>query len=66
MQDPDLNLLIKAAQKAGELAKKYDLIGLQVWEKEGAAGPVTEADIEIDRMLFQYLTAARPDYGWVM
>ena len=65
MQDPDLNLLITAAQKAGELAKKYDLIGLQVWEKEGAAGPVTEADIEIDRMLFQYLTAARPDYGWL-
>ena len=65
MQDPDLNLLITAAQKAGELAKKYDLKSLKVWEKEGAAGPVTEADIEIDRMLFQYLTAARPDYGWL-
>ena len=65
MQDPDLNLLITAAQKAGELAKNYNLKRLKVWEKDGAAGPVTEADIEIDRMLFQYLTAARPDYGWL-
>ena len=65
MQDPDLNLLITAAQKAGELAKNYDFKRLKVWEKEGTAGPVTEADIEIDRMLFQYLTAARPDYGWL-
>ena len=65
MQDPDLNLLITAAQKAGELAKNYDFKRLKVWEKEGAAGPVTEADIEIDRMLFQYLTAARPEYGWL-
>ena len=65
MQDPDLNLLITAAQKAGELAKNYDFKRLKVWEKEGTAGPVTEADIEIDRMLFQYLTAARPNYGWL-
>ena len=65
MQDPDLNLLITAAQKAGELAKNYNSKRLKVWEKDGAAGPVTEADIEIDRMLFQYLTAARPDYGWL-
>jgi len=65
LQDPDLNLLITAAQKAGELAKNYDFKRLKVWEKEGAAGPVTEADIEIDRMLFQYLTAARPNYGWL-
>ena len=65
MQDPDLSLLIKAAQKAGKLAKNYDFRRLKVWEKGPAAGPVTEADIEIDRMLFQYLTAARPDYGWL-
>ena len=65
MPDPDLSLLITAAQKAGELAKNYDFKRLKVWEKEGTAGPVTEADIEIDRMLFQYLTAARPDYGWL-
>ena len=65
MQDPDLSLLITAAKKAGELAKNYDFRRLKVWEKEGAAGPVTEADIEVDRMLFQYLNAARPDYGWL-
>ena len=65
MQDPDLNLLITAAKKAGELAKNYDFRKLKVSEKEGGAGPVTEADIEIDRMLFKYLTSARPDYGWL-
>ena len=65
MRDPDLNLLITAARKAGELAKNYDFGKLKVWEKEGGAGPVTEADIEVDRMLFKYLTSARPDYGWL-
>jgi len=65
LQDPDLNLLITAAKKAGELAKNYDFRKLKVSEKEGGAGPVTEADIEIDRMLFKYLTSARPDYGWL-
>ena len=33
--------------------------------ERGGAGPVTEADIEIDRMLFKYLTSAVPDYGWL-
>ena len=65
MQDPDLSLLITAAQKAGKLATNYDYRRLKVWEKAGSAGPVTEADIEVDKMLFQYLTAARPDYGWL-
>ena len=41
MQDPDLNLLVTAAKKAGELAKNYDFRKLKVSEKEGGAGPVT-------------------------
>ncbi len=64
MQDPDLNLLITAAKKAGELAKNYEFKKLKVWERECGAGPVTQADIEIHRMLFKYLTSARADYGW--
>ena len=65
MQDPDLDLLIIAAKKAGAIAQKYDFRKLKVWEKDDAAGPVTEADLEIDIMLSQYLTSARPDYGWL-
>ena len=65
MQDPDLDLLISAAEKAGAIAQKYDFRKLKVWEKDDAAGPVTEADLEIDLMLSQYLTSARPDYGWL-
>ncbi len=37
---------------------------MKVWSK-GAAGPVTEIDIEIDRLLTQTLRRARPDYGWL-
>ena len=65
MQDRDLDLLISAAEKAGAIAQKYDFRKLKVWEKDDAAGPVTEADLEIDLMLSQYLTSARPDYGWL-
>ena len=34
-------------------------------EKPDGGGPVTEADIEVDRMLRGMLGAARPDYGWL-
>jgi len=36
----------------------------QVWDK-GAAGPVSEADLAVDRHLHARLLAARPDYGWL-
>lgn len=38
---------------------------METWEKPDGAGPVTEADIEIDRMLRAGLLAARPGYGWL-
>ena len=36
----------------------------ETWDKPGE-GPVTEADLAIDRMLRAELGAARPDYGWL-
>jgi len=36
----------------------------ETWDKPGE-GPVTEADLAIDRMLHAKLGAARPDYGWL-
>lgn len=65
MPESDLNLLIEAAQVAGEIAGKYWRSSPQTWEKPDGAGPVTEADLAIDKMLNEKLMAARPDYGWL-
>ncbi|MXU64839.1 3'(2'),5'-bisphosphate nucleotidase CysQ [Oceanomicrobium pacificus] len=61
----DLDLLTEAALAAGEIAKRHFRSGPEVWDKGGGLGPVTQADLEIDRMLQRDLTAARPDYGWL-
>lgn len=61
----DLTLLLDAAKAAGHIAKLYFGQNPHVWDKHGDAGPVTEADLEIDTMLRETLTAARPGYGWL-
>ncbi|KPP93062.1 MAG: myo-inositol-1(or 4)-monophosphatase [Rhodobacteraceae bacterium HLUCCA08] len=61
----DLTLLLDAANRAADIARRYFRRDPKVWQKHGDAGPVTEADLEIDTMLRQTLTAARPDYGWL-
>ena len=53
------------AREAGVIARKHFRNDPDTWEKDAGAGPVTEADIAIDRMLGRALTAARPDYGWL-
>lgn len=65
MQAPDLTLLIDAARASGEIAAKYWKNSPETWDKSAGAGPVTEADLAIDRMLHAELRAARPDYGWL-
>ncbi len=60
----DLDLIEDAAREVGELAMELREEGLEVWSKEGGT-PVTNADIRIDRLLKERLTAARPDYGWL-
>ena len=47
------------------MARDYLARGLRVQEKPGGQGPVTDADLAIDAMLRDTLTAARPDYGWL-
>jgi len=61
----DLTLLINAAAEAGRIAASYWTKNPRTWDKPGGHGPVTEADLEIDRMLRSELMAARPDYGWL-
>ncbi|WP_340109880.1 inositol monophosphatase family protein [Pikeienuella sp. HZG-20] len=61
----DLALLLDEARAAGEIARRHHRADIATWEKAGGAGPVTEADIAIDRMLKADLTRARPDFGWL-
>ena len=37
----------------------------EVWQKDAGAGPVTAADLAVNDMLHDRLTAARPGYGWL-
>jgi len=61
----DLQLLIDAAHASGDIARKYFNAAPEVWDKAGNAGPVTEADLAIDKMLNADLLSARNDYGWL-
>lgn len=65
MRAADLKLLLNAGEAAGEIAKRYFRANPETWDKKDGQGPVTEADLEIDRMLKAELLAARPDYGWL-
>lgn len=57
-------LLHDAARASGEIAKRHFGRAPEVWDKPGQ-GPVTAADLEVDRMLRAELGQARPDYGWL-
>ena len=63
--DPDLPLLIEAAQDAGRIARRHFGAGGRVWDKGDGQGPVTEADLEVNDFLHARLTGARPGYGWL-
>jgi len=61
----DLKLLIDAARVAGELALTFDGPVTRRWDKPDEAGPVTEADLAVNRRLEEDLRGARPGYGWL-
>ncbi|KRS10404.1 inositol monophosphatase, partial [Roseovarius atlanticus] len=65
MPATELDLLIAAARAAGEVACRYTGPEARVWDKPGGAGPVTEADLAVNEVLFEQLRGARPDYGWL-
>lgn len=62
----NLNLMIKAARKAGRsLVKDFrEVENLQVSMK-GAGDFVSRADIAAEKIIRDELTGARPNYGWV-
>ena len=61
----DLDLLERAARAAGPIALIYWRRAPEAWEKPGDAGPVSEADLAVDRALRETLMSARPGYGWL-
>ncbi|WP_114287566.1 inositol monophosphatase family protein [Candidatus Halocynthiibacter alkanivorans] len=61
----DLTLLSDAARAAGDIAKPYWRADPQTWDKGDGAGPVSEADLAVNRMLHAELQQARPGYGWL-
>ncbi|MCI2400168.1 3'(2'),5'-bisphosphate nucleotidase CysQ [Aliiroseovarius subalbicans] len=61
----DLQLLIDAARESGRIARHFFENAHEIWEKADGQGPVTEADIAVDRLLRTDLRAARPGYGWL-
>lgn len=65
MPETDLALLIRAAEAAGKIAMGYFRADPEAWDKGEGQGPVTEADLAVDRMLQRDLMAARPGYGWL-
>lgn len=65
MPATDLELLMLAAERAGEIATKFTGPDAKRWDKPDGAGPVTEADLAVNAMLEDMLPKARPDYGWL-
>ncbi|MGR3761451.1 inositol monophosphatase family protein [Roseobacteraceae bacterium NS-SX3] len=65
MPATDLPLLIKAAERAGDIASRYAGPAAKRWDKPGGAGPVTEADLAVNAMLESMLRQERPGYGWL-
>lgn len=61
----DLELLIQAARRAGEVASSFVGGALNVREKPDDQGPVTAADLAVNAMLERVLKDARPNYGWL-
>ena len=61
---PDLDLLVEAAQEAGQIALDHRARGLKIKAKPGGS-PVTDGDLAVDAFLTERLRGARPDYGWL-
>ncbi|MDO5604834.1 MAG: inositol monophosphatase family protein [Paracoccus sp. (in: a-proteobacteria)] len=66
MQSANMNVMIKAARKAGRsLVKDFrEVENLQVSSK-GAGDFVSRADREAERIIKEELRGARPNYGWL-
>ena len=64
MPEADLPLLTQAAASAADIALKFWRTDLRVESKDGGS-PVSEADYAVDAHLREFLSSARPSYGWL-
>lgn len=62
--ESDLELLRSNAVAAGIVALGYFQRDIKSWTKDNAS-PVTEADFLVDKLLYENLLSARPNYGWL-
>ncbi len=62
--EADHELLLSASREAGAVALKYFNGSVKSWDKK-PDDPVSEADLEIDQLLKERLSGARPGYGWL-
>ena len=61
-----LDVMISATKKAGEMARDFQEKGFQRLDNKQQGDPfLTEADLALDKFLRQTLTDAFPDYGWL-
>ncbi len=60
----ELDAATAAARAAGQVLMRWFRTDLEVRDK-GGKGPVTEADLEADRLLRSMLTGQFPDDGWL-
>ena len=56
--------LAAAVREAGLLARSMFRTPIKNWTK-GESSPVSEADIAVDRLLHERLTAPSPEFGWL-
>lgn len=62
---PELELAKKGALAAGEILRKYYHRGGYEIGSKGRDNPVTQADLEADRALKEFLHTPFPHYGWL-
>lgn len=61
----DVDLLLVAARKAGQVAMSYFRKDPEVWWKNNGQSPVSAADYAANETLETMLRHARPNYGWL-
>jgi myo-inositol-1(or 4)-monophosphatase len=62
--EADAGLLEAALREAGDLAARLFRTGVKSWQKS-SHDVVSEADIAVDRLLYERLKRPRPRYGWL-
>jgi myo-inositol-1(or 4)-monophosphatase len=61
--DEDLDRAMEAVREAGDMARKRFRTGVKAWRKADGT-PVSDVDLEVDKLLRELLAQARPYYGW--